>query len=140
MSLVLTMLQANVPLCEWRKFDASKRGAGGLYFKEDTRKMAALILKQCGHAEVVELVAREFNSFPERLRIDFRTLASNENSASGNVRKGLQRLNDKLGGKLLKEENGRVFMKRVETKDGVRFKRVIVDEAVAGAKKKYGKL
>jgi hypothetical protein len=134
------MIYANAPLHKWREFDVNARGNYGLRGKEDTRKIAAAILKQCGHNEVVELVAKEFDQFPERLRIDFRTLATQENAASGNVRKGLQRLNERMGGKLLREDNARVFNRRIETADGVRYKRVEVNEAIAAAKRKYGRL
>lgn len=136
MSIVMQMLAVNEPLCNWRKF--KPEGRFTYRAKEDTRKMAQMILKQCSHSEVVELVAKEFNGFPERLRIDFRTLASSENAASGNVRKGLQRLNEKLGGKLLSEKNERVVNTRVESVDGVSYKRKRINESVAGAKRKYG--
>lgn len=136
MSIALTMIRLNLQLSGWKKFDPTNRGTWTQ--KEDTRKMAAIILKQCSHPDVVELIAKEFDSFPERLRIDFRTLASEPNAASGNVRKGLQKLNDKLGGKLLREEFQQTFNKRVETADGARYKRVKVDEAKAAARRKYG--
>jgi hypothetical protein len=138
-SITLAMIRTNVPLCKWREFDAS-RAHSSFSRKEDTRKIAQLILKQCGHADVIELVAREFNSFPDALRLDFRTLANDQNAASGNVRKGLQRLNERLGGKLAREETHRSINVRVETVDGVSYRRKRVDEAVAGAKRKYGKL
>lgn len=139
MSLVLAMLRANEPLHKWEGFDSS-RSPSSAGVKHDTRKMAQKILSQCSHPKTVELVAREFYNLPERLRIDFRTLASDHTSASGNVRKGLQRLNEKLGGKLLAEEHTKVFQQRVETRDGVKYRKIKVDEAVAGAKRKYGKL
>lgn len=136
MSIALTMIRLNLQLSGWKKFDPTNRGTWTQ--KEDTRKMAAIILKQCSHPDVVELIAKEFDSFPERLRIDFRTLASEPNAASGNVRKGLQKLNDKLGGKLLREEFQQTFNKRVETADGARYKRIKIDEAKAAARRKYG--
>lgn len=136
MSIALKMIRLNLPLSGWKKFDPTNRGTWTQ--KEDTRKMAAIILRQCSHPDVVELVAKEFDSFPERLRIDFRTLASEPNAASGNVRKGLQKLNDKLGGKLLREEQYTTFNKRVETVDGVGYRRIKVDEAKAAARRKYG--
>lgn len=139
MSITLAMIRTNTPLHKWREFDAS-RAVSSYLRKEDTRKIAQIILKQCGHADVVELVAREFNYFPDSLRLDFRTLASNQNAASGNVRKGLQRLNEKLGGKLLREETQAYMNVRVETVDGVKYRKQRVDSAVAGAKRKYGKL
>lgn len=138
MPIVLSMIRANVPLHKWKEFEPGRVPSGRL--KEDTRKIAALILKQCGHSEVVDLVAKEFEGFPPQLRVDFRTLACNPEAASGNVRKGLQRLNDKLGGKLLREEVKLAFNKRVETRDGVSYRRQEVNQAVAGAKRKYGKL
>lgn len=136
MSIALTMIRLNLPLSGWKKFNGENRGVWSQ--KEDTRKMAAIILRQCSHSDVVELIAKEFNSFPERLRIDFRTLASQPNSASGNVRKGLQKLNEKLNGALLREEFQQTFNRRVETVDGVRYKRIKVDEAKAAAQRKYG--
>ena len=139
MSITLAMIRTNTPLCKWRDFDAS-RAPSSFSRKEDTRKIAQIILKQCGHADVVELIAREFSSFPDALRLDFRTLANDQSASSGNVRKGLQRLNDRLGGKLVREDIQQSFNVRVETVDGVTYRRKRVDGAVAGAKRKYGKL
>lgn len=140
MSTTIAMVQANVPLCQWRTFDAGNRLGRMTAFKEDTRRIAAIILRQCGHNEVVDLVAREFSLFPERLRIDFRTLANDQQAASGNVRKGLQRLDQKLGGELMRKSEDRVFNKRVETEAGVFYKPVKVNKSIAGAKQKYMKV
>lgn len=139
MSIVLAMLRSNTPLCKWKTFDPDRMPSSSLR-KDNSRKIAQQILNQCGHNDVVELVAREFDSFPDFLRIDFRTLACNNEAASGNVRKGIQRLNERMGGKLLRQETAQVFNKRVETRDGVGYRQIKVNEAVAGAKRKYGKL
>ena len=138
MSMVMAMIRANVPLHQWRTFDGAGRTVR--IQKEDSRKIAQSILSQCSHAELVELVSREFAQLPERIRIDFRTLASNSGACTGNVRKGVQRLNDKLGGQLLREENNRVFNRRMETATGASYRQVRVNEAIAGAKRKFGLL
>lgn len=138
MSLVLAMVHRNIPLHKWRTFDPNSRSGAVTPKREDDRKIAAIILKQCSHQDVVDLVAQEFHLLPERLRIDFRTLASTQENSSGNVRKGLQRLDEKLGGKLLKQEMTQTYQERVETADGAYYRRVRVDPSAVGAAKKYG--
>lgn len=136
MSIALQMVQANVPLCRWRSFDLDSR-SNPCQAKHDSRKIAGTIVKQLGHPEVVDLIAKEFSLFPEQLRIDFRTLANDQQSCSGNVRKGLHRLNDRLLGQLMRQDDSRTFNKRVETRDGVIYRRQRINESVAGAKRKY---
>jgi len=146
MSLALAMIQANVPLHRWKTFEAERRMTdrsssveiGGWGRTKDWSKVARALLNSCSHPDAVDLIAREFNQFPELLRINFRTLAIEAHSASGNVRKGIARLNDRLGGAILRDKDVQTFNQRVEGVDGARYKKVRVDPAVAGAMRKYG--
>lgn len=136
MSIALQMIQVNEPLHTWRTFKSDGRGTH--ISKENSRKIARAILKQCGHPAVIELISKEFEAFPESLRRDISDLANTAEAASGNVRKGLQRINAALNGRLLREQRDVVFNKRVETIDGVKYKTILVDQAKAGAMRKYG--
>ena len=144
MSLVLKMLSLNVPLSQWRKFETQQREAGPYSHEISTRfswngqkgpdKEARSIFNQLSHDEAVALVAREFDSFPADLRLILRSLC-NEGNGSGNVRKGVQRLDRLMGGKLLREEQ-HVEHFQSKTRDG--WKSKAVNPAVAGATRKYG--
>lgn len=134
MSTTLKMLALNVPLSQWRKFEQEDRVQTAWHGGKATDKAAAKIFSQLCHHETVSLVAREFDNYPADLRLALRTLC-NKREGSGNVSKGVQRLDKMMCGNLLREQaNGEHF--RVETWDGWRSKRV--DPAVAGATRKYG--
>ncbi|MGY6272724.1 hypothetical protein ACXIUT_23845 [Achromobacter denitrificans] len=139
MSVLLQMIQVNAPLHTWREFKQESRAQIWIS-KENSRKIAQIIMKQCGHADVINLVVSEFDTFPDTLRRDFSDLANSQGASSGNVRKGLQRINERLQGRLLRENQETYFNQRVESIDGVRYKRVRVDPARAGAMRKYGTL
>lgn len=128
------MLALNVPLSQWRKFEAEGRAGTVWHGGKNTDKTAAAIFAQLSHEEAVTLVAREFDSYPSDLRLILRTLC-NAGNGSGNVRKGVQRLDRLMGGKLLREET-HVERFQVKTRDGWRSK--TVNPAVAGATRKYG--
>ena len=131
---VMRMLYRNVPLCRWESFVDS-----GMFYGQSKNpdKTARLIFGQLSHEAVVRLLAREFNELPPQVRLALRDLC-NTGNASGNVRKNVQRLNDMLDGKLLADKRALTFNERVETLDGVRFRRRVVNPAVAGATRKYG--
>uniref|UniRef100_A0AAU7PFD7 30S ribosomal protein S7 n=1 Tax=Burkholderia phage vB_BgluM-SURPRISE13 TaxID=3159457 RepID=A0AAU7PFD7_9VIRU len=126
----------NEPLHKWKSFVSNDRGT--YISKDNARKIARIILKQCGHPEVIELISKEFNDFPEQLRREISDLANTSEGSSGHVRKGLQRINMALGGRLLREEREVTFNQRIETIDGVKYKSKRVDPAIAGAARKYG--
>lgn len=128
------MLAINVPLSQWRAFEASGRAGTGWHGGKNTDKTAAAIFAQLSHEETVALVAREFDSYPSDLRLILRTLC-NAGNGSGNVRKGVQRLDRLMGGKLLREET-HVERFQAKTRDGWHSK--TVNPAVAGATRKYG--
>lgn len=143
MSLALKLIHANKPLSQWRKYYAdTNRGAYDESLKlnfswsgsKNPAKLAQLIFSQLSHDDAVALVAREFDSFPADLRIQLRTLCNNGN-ATGNVRKGVQRLDKLMGGKLMRAEV-HVEKFQAKTRDGWSSKNV--NPAVAGATRKYG--
>lgn len=135
MSLItLQMLALNVPLSQWKQFVRDGRESTGWHRGKNTDKTAAAIFAQLSHEETVALVAKEFYLYPADLRLVLRTLC-NAGNGSGNVRKGVQRLDRLMNGNLLREEEHvEVFQKK--TRDGWRSK--AVNPAVAGATKKYG--
>ncbi len=134
MSTTLNMIALNVPLSQWRKFESEGRSGTGWHGGKNTDKTAAAIFAQLSHEEAVALVAREFDSYPSDLRLILRTLC-NAGNGSGNVRKGVQRLDRLMGGKLLSEET-HIERFQAKTRDGWRSK--VVNPAVAGATRKYG--
>lgn len=136
MSLVLQMLAFNVPLSQWRSYEPRTSGAG-FFSSKNTDKIAQSVFSQLSHESAVELVAKEFDSLPAAVRLQLRTLC-NAGNGSGNVRKGVQRLDRLMGGKLLREEEFRQRMNvRVEGLDA-KYKSKVVNPAVAGATRKYG--
>lgn len=134
MTVVLQMLALNVPLSQWQKFVADGRSTTAWHFGKNTDKVARAIYSQLSHDAAVDLVSREFESFPADLRLVLRTLC-NKGDGSGNVRKGVQRLDRLMGGKLLREEK-HVEHFQAKTRDG--WKSKAVNPAVAGATRKYG--
>jgi hypothetical protein len=142
MSTTLRMLALNAPLSQWRSFEDEHREEGaygashhlGWNGTKNTEKMARAIFSALSHDEAVALVAREFDGYPSDLRLILRTLC-NDGDGSGNVRKGVQRLDRLMGGKLLRADQ-HVERFRARTRDGWRSKEV--NPAVAGATKKYG--
>lgn len=136
MNLVLQMLAFNVPLSQWRTFEPRTNGAG-FFRSKNTDKIAQAIFSQLSHESSVELVAKEFDSFPADLRLQLRTLCNSRN-CSGNVSKGVTRLDRLMNGRLLREEEFKQRVNvRVEGLD-VHYRSKVVNPAVAGATRKYG--
>jgi len=135
LSTILSMIALNVPLSQWRTFLAEGRTATAWHQGKNTDKTAQAIYRQLSHPEVVTLVAEEFDQLAPDLRIALRTLCNGAN-CSGNVTKGVQRLNELMKGKLLREE---VHVDRFQrqNRDGT-WKSTAVNPAVAGATRKYG--
>lgn len=138
MSLILGLIRANKPLHAWRSCSQELvDGAGFSAHMRDFSKVARQIYSQLSHDDVVALVAAEFDSLPAQLRLDLGTLC-NGASGSGHVRKNVQKLDRLVGGRLLREADGSVYVnRRVESIDGVRFKRQRVNESAAAAQRKY---
>ncbi len=138
MSLILTMIGKNVPLCQWKKFmDSGAEGKGFYSGGKMPTKIAQIIFSSLSHPDAVTLVAKEFPELSQQVRIELRTLCNNGN-ATGNVRKGVQRLNELLRGELLRErQHVEITNRRVEGVNGAYYKKDRVNPAVAGAKRKY---
>lgn len=137
-TIVLTMLSLNVPLSQWRSFErdvaSGSRSVSVWHGGKNTDKVAQAIFTQLSHDETVKLIAREYANFAPDLRMRFNTLC-NDGNCSGNVRKGVQRLNELLNGKINRDPFAEV--ERVRDQHG-RWKSKKVNQAVAGATRKYG--
>ena len=133
--LALKMIALNVPLSQWRKFLADNRDTNGWHGGKNTEKMAAAIFSQLGHEEVQKLISQEFDTYPADLRLILRDLC-NKGNGSNNVKKGVQRLDILMGGKLLRKDSD-LFTFRRQDRMG-RWISTTVNPAVAGATRKYG--
>lgn len=138
MSTILAMTALNVPLSQWKKFEVEvangRRATTAFHGGKNSDKTALAIFSQLSHENAVLLVHRDFESLPADLRLKISTLC-NSDVGSNNVRKGVQRLDHLMGGKLLRDKNV-VAQHRVMTKDGWASRDV--NPAVAGATRKYG--
>lgn len=134
MSTTMNMLAINVPLSQWRDFEAGTRTRTSFHGGKNNRNTALAIFNQLSHPETVLLVAREFDLYSADVRLQLRTLCNDAN-CTGNVRKGVQKLDRLMGGKLLREEKF-VEQHRVMGQHGWTSRSV--NPAVAGATRKYG--
>lgn len=139
MSLILRLIDKNFPLYAHEKFVETGVGLGFCLGGKNPEKYAQSIFSQLSHPKSQDFVAKHFSDLPQQIRIQLRTLCNNGN-ATGNVRKGVQRLNTLLGGAILREESVQTVNRRRETVDGVRFDKMRVNPAVAGATRKYQRL
>jgi hypothetical protein len=127
-SVVLRMIEKNMPLSQWRAFvETGSQGTG--YYHKNHEKMAAAIFRQLSHPEAVAIVGHEWDQLGPEIRMVLGTLAADGN-ASGNVKKGCQALNHQVGGRLLRA--------KVDITARVAGKTIRVDPAKAGATRKYG--
>lgn len=133
---IMRMLASNTRLSGHESYPEEGRGT---WSSKQPEKMARLIFSQLSHPKVVDLVVAEYGHLDAQVRLELRELC-NTGNASGNVRKNVQVLNQRLGGKLLAEEKHVQFTNlRKEGLNGVTYERKAVNEAVAGAKRKYQK-
>ena len=133
MSVILEMLSFNVSLSQWKTYQPRYAGAG-FFNSKNADKVAQSIFSQLSHPDAVDLVAREFDALPADIRLRLGTLA-NEGNGSGNVRKGVQRLDRLLNGKLMREKVHTETFRKMGA-DGWQSRSV--NPAVAGATRKYG--
>lgn len=135
MSLVMHMMGVNARLSGWRQFDVSGR-APNYRATKNTDKLAAQIVAQITHQEVVELLVREWTAFPADLRLQIATLcnARRDQPASGNQANFIKKLDERLGGKLLRTADADVTHRDRRWISGeMVFTDRRVDPAVAGA-------
>lgn len=126
--IVLRMVAKNVPLSQWRQYVETGNGAG-FFSQKRPEYVASEIFRQLSHPDAVAIVAHEW----DLLTADVRLLLGNkaaEGNASGNVKKGCQTLNEKIGGRLLRE--------KTDMTTRVAGKTIRIDQAKAGAIRKYG--
>lgn len=101
--------------------------------------VAQVIFNSMSNDRAHPLIVREYHGLAPQIRMALRELCNGGN-ATGNVRKGVQRVNELLGGALLREvQHTRTFATRVTDRFGnVVHQHQRVDPSVAGAAKKYG--
>ncbi|MBU6141863.1 hypothetical protein KGO95_01930 [Patescibacteria group bacterium] len=108
MSLLSWMVESNIPLHTWRSVLEDK-GPDLRYSGWNTKKLgttARIIINGCANDEVVDLVVQEWDSLPQLLRMALTNEANValQENRSGNKIKGIKRLNDRLGGRVLRSE------------------------------------
>ena len=136
--VLMRMLHRNVPLSQWGSFVDGEDGAGFYAGGKNPSKNAQSIFGQLSHEQVVQFLVVEYDGLAEQVKLEFRELCARGNG-SGNVRKNVQRLNDLLGGKLLRSEAHVVHVNtRTEGTNGASYRLKPVNPAVAGATRKYG--
>lgn len=136
MSRIMTLINANKPLHQWQVLPEEFGAAfGGV---KNPAKVAEIIFAQLSHEKTALLVAQDYEKLTPQVRLQLGELC-NRGNCSGHVRKNLQLLNTLLGGKLLREgaKFEQVVTERVEGVNGVRYKTIKVNPAVAGAQQKY---
>ncbi len=136
MSVILRLIDKNHPLHAHGRYEETGNG-GGFFASKNPDKYARTIFTSLSHPNAVAFIAKEFAGLPMQVRIALRTLC-NDGNATGNVRKGVQRLNELLRGELLREEQRMRTSVRVETQNGVGYRRQVVNPSIAGAARKYG--
>ena len=134
MSLMFQMIAVNARLSDWESFKQDGRSS---WSPKQPEKLAREIFSQLSHPKVVELVVAEYEDMPPQVRLELRELC-NRGNASGNVRKNVQVLDQRLKGRLLASEKHVQFTSvRKERHNGVGYERHEVNPAIAGAKRKY---
>ena len=137
MTTTLDMIALNVPLALWEKYEQDI--AGGVRSRsvwhsgKNPSKTAKTIHTSLSHPKVVELVAREFDELPPPVRVALMQFC-NSDDGSANVHKGVQNLDHKLGGRLLKDQTLQITH-RVMGAHG--WESRVVNLAKAGAQRKY---
>ncbi|OGY64643.1 MAG: hypothetical protein A3I89_02200 [Candidatus Harrisonbacteria bacterium RIFCSPLOWO2_02_FULL_41_11] len=135
------MVEQNLPLYRWQEYvkpEEPLRYSG--WSSKNLEKTVRIIVNGLSSPEVVELVAEEFNSLPPLVRMALTNecnIARNE-SRSGNKNKGIARLDQRLGGRVLKKTDERLTDRKLITVNG---ELVSVDQklnpAVIGATRAY---
>lgn len=139
----LWLIDRNFPLSQWRRKEcdfpdedrASHMTFEGWNSEKKLDNVVRIIVGSMSHTEAVELVASEWNFFPPILRIRL-TQALNEaaGTRSGNVTKGILRLNKSLNGRVLSKVDHRMADRDLRVIGGrVVSRQRPVNPAVAGA-------
>lgn len=132
MSLALWMVSQNIPLYKWREYEGDTKGRGsgaGFFSDKKIENVAHILANSLSHDAVGDLLEREFDSLPSNVRVLFKQACNwmRDNHASGNKVKGIKRLDQKLGGRLLRSQEAMLRDAAGNT----------VNQARAGAQRKY---
>ncbi len=145
--LTLWLIDKNIPLSLWRKKEEDFSGSDscGVVFEgwnagKELKNVVAIIVNSMSHHAAVELVAREWDSFPSILRMRLtQELNAANGTRSGNKTKGILRLNEKLGGRVLSKVDDRLTDRDLRVIDGrIISRQRPVNPAVAGAMRAHG--
>ncbi len=136
-SILLHLLALNLPLGHCDKYNAvtvDRWSAPDMWGNKALDNTARKLVNALSQYKVAEQMAKEWEGYPPLLRLRITAIANEARGhASGNVTKGIQRLNDVLGGKILARETGPTE-RTLQIIDG---RKVSVDKrfnpAVAGA-------
>ncbi len=110
MSLMLKLISLNVPLYKWRDF--APEGSRGYLLSslgdKHLDRIASTIISGLSHDEVIELVRREWDGLPPVVRMRVTQLANEryQRPSSNNQRKGIMKLDELLGGRILSVAQG----------------------------------
>ena len=133
MSLLLWMIEKNLHLHDWKNQERIKQEQERLAAAEkrpyrfsysgwsakDAYDVGKVIANSCSNGEAIELIAKEWDSLPPIIRM----AATNEmNLAHGtrshNKTKGIRRLDDLLGGRVLRSRDNGLTDRKLVVVDG----------------------
>ena len=138
----------NIPFYNHKEFfsnkDSEKKIGKGMKARKDGT-IARQIFNSLSHPEAVTLLIEDYENLPFSVRLEFNTIAQKENgNPSNSVSKGLTKANTALKGKILRAEKeierSAVFNQRVETANGVEYRKRQMSKAAIKAAQKYGKI
>ncbi len=141
-NIILWMVQNNLPLGHFDKYlkegslerDPSK---GSSYRGKKRETIAREIIGGLAQYSVAEQVAKEWDSFDSFLRMTITDMCNNTVGLSGNVRKGIARLDQLTGGKVRRRETGPTERKLVVVDGSVVSVRQRVNTALTNAERAF---
>ena len=146
MSLTLWLISKNLPLGHYQRYEDEYKASPGMFIAENgdywgekkLRKVAGTIVNGLAQYKVAELIAREWDRFHSRLRLDIRDMCNGSQWRSGNVTKGVVYLDELLNGSVLRSQHNGPTERKVIVVDGklVRTKQRI-NMAAAGAQRAH---
>ncbi len=142
MSLMLKLIELNIPLSRWREYenDTTRTTGAGFFWGKNPQHTVDKIVNSLSHPDAVDLVARELKdpNFSSAMRsLIVQTCNDARGNRSNNVTKGILALDKKMGGAILVEKHF-APTERVLTENGWSNRRV--DPAIAGAERKKNEL
>ncbi|OGN10037.1 MAG: hypothetical protein A3J46_04220 [Candidatus Yanofskybacteria bacterium RIFCSPHIGHO2_02_FULL_41_11] len=143
MSLALWLIAKNLPLGHYERYQDEYRQSpsAGVFLPHAAEKkihrIAGLIVNGLSQYKVADLIAKEWEGFHSRLRLDIRDIC-NTQTKSGNVSKGIAYLDKLLNGNLLRSQPTGPVTRELRVIGGqvVSVNRR-VDPAVAGAERAH---